>query len=220
MAAAPIINPRIKAIESKVSRLELYHYLSSTKGTATWLGSFTDGVRYKLQRGSKLEYFLVTDITSLTKIAGSEGLVVSTGSTGIGGVLDANINPLGVTPTVFSARRFQVTINGGYSFDVNPIEKVRSGDSFTAVGTGAVDDTIYGVSVHSLLVSNSGVTTYTVLLEGSINGTNFETILSISNVDGSPKTKFVSGTLVRYIRTRCSAFTGTGTLTTNRLSEE
>ena len=88
--------------------------------------------------------------------------------------------------------------------------------TFTATGSGTtIDVSDDPLSKFSLTVVPTGaVVSWTVVLEGSINGSNFTTILSQTNVIGSGITVFSGNSLspCLYFRVRCSALVlGLGT---------
>ena len=87
--------------------------------------------------------------------------------------------------------------------------------SFTAADqTGAVQDASGGpVKSFSLQVKNTGFTAWTVDLEGTIDGTNWDVVSSHSNVSpGDGQIAITVDFPVLKARAKCSAVTGAGTL--------
>lgn len=82
-------------------------------------------------------------------------------------------------------------------------------DTFSGTGNGAtIDCSTSPCSNFSLLVNPTGaVTSWTVVLEGSIDGSHFTTILSQTSVIGAGITVFSGSTTSPsfYFRARCSS---------------
>lgn len=97
------------------------------------------------------------------------------------------------------------------------LDKASRSDTFTGTGNGTtVDVSAQGMKDFSLQVKQTGtVTSWTVVLEGSLDGTNFQQILSHSKateLDGGVIGLPVSGSPYLYFRSRCSAISlGGGT---------
>lgn len=102
----------------------------------------------------------------------------------------------------------------------------NSTDTFTATGNGATQGNpitnlqlssfFFPMSSFSIQVVPTGaVTSWNVVLEGSLNGVNFDTILTHTNVSPGSGKLVVSGTAqfpVLYFRSRCTALAlGAGT---------
>lgn len=86
---------------------------------------------------------------------------------------------------------------------------VNRGDTFAATGNGAtVDATAAPVKSFALQVTATGaVTSWTVVLETSLDGTTFTVALTHTNVTGSGVTVVTGAALTPslYWRVRCSA---------------
>ena len=78
-------------------------------------------------------------------------------------------------------------------------------DTYTATANGTtVTTTRLPLSYFTIqTVATGGVTSWTILLEGSLDGTNFFTILTASNA--TPAISTTAAWPVRYFRSRCSA---------------
>lgn len=89
-------------------------------------------------------------------------------------------------------------------------------DTFISASNGAtIDVSTIPLKCFSLVVAATGpVTSWDIVLEGSINGTNYTTILNHTDTIGNGETVF-SGVLtspVLYFRTRCQSIVlGSGT---------
>lgn len=89
-------------------------------------------------------------------------------------------------------------------------------DTFTGTGTGTTID-VSKSPVNSFTISatpTGAVVSWTVVLEGSIDGVNFTTILTHTNLVGANISVFSGSTLYPslYFRTRCTALVlGLGT---------
>ncbi len=159
---------------------------------------------------------MVTQIEAGNIIYGSEGVKVQTGSSGIPGLLDVFINPNGIQPSVFALRDAAV---GGGLLTENDVFASSANESFTALGNGVLDVTIWGLQIHSLHVDASSANPpWEVVLEGTNRTTNtlFTTLLDIKDTDGV-NMKFTTGLLVDRMRTRIVVFSG-GTLIVSRRS--
>lgn len=96
------------------------------------------------------------------------------------------------------------------------LDKSSRSDTFTAPGSGTtVNVSAQAMSRYSLQVVQTGtVTSWTVVLEASNDGTNFATILTHTNTTGSGAMVFTGASRypALYFRARCSALTlGGGT---------
>ena len=83
---------------------------------------------------------------------------------------------------------------------------------FTATGTGdTVDLTVFPMKSFSMQVTGTGgtPTLWTAILEGSLDGTNFDTILTHTNVVGINVVMSTGSafTTMRYIRPRVTVLT-------------
>ena len=97
------------------------------------------------------------------------------------------------------------------------LDKASRQDTFTATATGVtVDVSAQGMTQFAMQVKQtSTVTSWTVVLEGSLDGTNFQTILThtkAGNLDGGIIGLAASASPYLYFRSRCSALSlGGGT---------
>jgi len=84
-------------------------------------------------------------------------------------------------------------------------------DTYTGTATGTtVNASSAPVKSFSMVVKGTGAaaTSWTVVLEGSLNNVNFTTLLTHSNTDGDGVLKSTtSNSPVLYYRTRCTAVT-------------
>ena len=99
----------------------------------------------------------------------------------------------------------------GGTITTAPVSAQRS-DTFTTTSSGVtVDVSSTPLSVFSIAVKGTGgvATIWTALLEGSLDGTNFTTILAHTNVTGDGLSLFIGASAApsRYFRSRCSALT-------------
>ena len=84
-------------------------------------------------------------------------------------------------------------------------------DTFTAAGNGTILGLDYACKYYSIQVTGTGATptAWSVVLEGSLEGTNFTTILTHTDTTGNGKVLF-SGTTVYpslYFRSRVVSLT-------------
>lgn len=97
------------------------------------------------------------------------------------------------------------------------LDKHSRADTFTGTGNGTtVDVSAQGMSKFSMQVKMTGtVTSWTAILEGSLDGTNFSPLLTHTNADPGDGLMMSSGPAAfpcLHFRTRCSALTlGAGT---------
>lgn len=97
------------------------------------------------------------------------------------------------------------------------LDKASRSDTFTTAANGTtVDVSAQGMCKFSLQVKQTGtVTSWTVVLEGSLDGTNFQTILThtkANNLDGGIIGLGSSASPYLYFRSRCAAISlGGGT---------
>jgi len=122
----------------------------------------------------------------------------------------------GGTPRKFASEDdpFPVTITGTPSVAVGSTPTQTRSDTYVATATGTtVNATTAPKQNFSLQVNQTGtVTSWTVVLEGSLDGTNFTTLITHTDADGSGTVKTASGKPALYFRSRCSAITlGAGT---------
>jgi hypothetical protein len=96
----------------------------------------------------------------------------------------------------------------------------NSADTFTAAGNGVYVATAGSVTnlvpyqSFALQVVGTGATAtaWDVVLEGSIDGVNYTTLIQHGTADGNGTTKWASDKIVEYVRTRCVSLTlGTAT---------
>lgn len=90
------------------------------------------------------------------------------------------------------------------------MEFYSKSDSFTAASSGTTVTARNPVDSYSLSVAEVGgvATSWTVVLEGSNDGTNFATLISHSRTDGNGVPKFPADAISRpvlFLRTRCTA---------------
>lgn len=86
----------------------------------------------------------------------------------------------------------------------------------TAAGNSA--DLGTGVQLNTMQVANNGFTTWQVNLEGSLDGTHWATLATLTNGQGDIITS--SQHLVRFVRANFISATGTGTLTAGIISNK
>lgn len=90
-------------------------------------------------------------------------------------------------------------------------DKASNQDTFTTTGNGAlVDVSAQSMSRFGIQVKGTGATptSWTVVLEGSLNGTDFSTLLTHTNITPGHGLILHSGAMVLpvlYFRARCSA---------------
>lgn len=99
---------------------------------------------------------------------------------------------------------------------------VNRQDTFTAAGNGTtVDVSTKPLKSFAITGAQTGtVTSWTLILEGSLDGTNFTTMVTHTNVIGNNVIVFSGANLypVMYIRVRCSAIVlGVGTSVTSTI---
>lgn len=100
-----------------------------------------------------------------------------------------------------------------------PMDAQRLTDTFTTTGVGASGSKTSSAQpfrYYTLVVKATGtVTSWTVLLEGSLDGTNWTTLVTHTNAapgDGLAIFETTAPQPVTYVRLRCSAITlGAGT---------
>lgn len=91
------------------------------------------------------------------------------------------------------------------------LDKASRADTFTTTGSGAtVDVSAQGMSKFGIQVKGTSVapTSWTVVLEGSLDGTNFSTLLTHTNTslgDGAVLHSGATVLPVLYFRSRCTA---------------
>jgi hypothetical protein len=116
------------------------------------------------------------------------------------------------TGTNFTARTKDV---GGVDSAVYFPGKLTRSDTYTSTANGTtVDSTTTAVQSFGLQVKGTGAaaTSWTVVLEGSLDGTTFTTILThtssgSANADGATAWSNAVKTPCIYFRSRCSAVT-------------
>lgn len=97
------------------------------------------------------------------------------------------------------------------------LDKSSRSDTYTATGNGtAVDVSAQGMSKFGIQCKQTGsVTSWTVVLEASLDGTNYATVLTCDSVtDGDGAIVWTGPSMfpALYFRSRCSAITvGSGT---------
>jgi hypothetical protein len=127
-------------------------------------------------------------------------------------ILDANSDPQDI---------YTATVGGDHVQGIAWVKQSRS-DTYTATADGtAVDVSTLGMSKFSLQCAQTGtVTSWTVLLEVSLNGTNYVEIArhmktgdGTETVEGNGAIAFTASPFpALYFRTRCSEITlGGGT---------
>lgn len=88
--------------------------------------------------------------------------------------------------------------------------------NFTAIAIGTVIDMSTGPMQNFAVQVDApvGVTAWTVLLEGTVNGTKWDTVLTHTNASpGDGKIVWTTAPKpVKKVRLNCTAYTGTGTL--------
>jgi hypothetical protein len=90
------------------------------------------------------------------------------------------------------------------------LDKSSRSDTFTGTGNGTtVDVSAQGMGRFGIQVKGTGAsaTSWTVVLEGSLDGTNFETILTHNTAEGDGGVVWSGANYVPclYFRSRCSA---------------
>lgn len=92
-------------------------------------------------------------------------------------------------------------------------------ETFTSVSNGTTITPDVFITCFSLQVTSVGtITSWTVKLQSSIDGTNFVDILTVSDTDGLNTPFFINGKCSKYFRVICSAITlGAGTSITARV---
>lgn len=106
---------------------------------------------------------------------------------------------------------------GGDGSATDFLDKASRQETFIATGLGiTVDVSAQGMSTFALQVKETGsVTSWTVVLEASLDGINFATILTHTKVDsGDGGIQFTGANRMPalYFRARCTAITlGSGT---------
>lgn len=93
------------------------------------------------------------------------------------------------------------------------LDKSSRQDTYSTTGTGAtLDVSSQGMSKFGVQVKGTGAapTSFTVVLEGSLDGTNFSTLLTHTNASPGDGLVLHSGAValpVLYFRSRCTALT-------------
>jgi hypothetical protein len=101
--------------------------------------------------------------------------------------------------------------NDQFDVEVIAVRTFSRSDTYTTTTTGtAVDASTYPVKSFSIQVKGTGAvpTSFTVVLEGSLDGTNFDTITTFDSAtlaDGKIKFTGAADYPVRYFRSRVSA---------------
>jgi hypothetical protein len=114
------------------------------------------------------------------------------------------------TGSTFTARTKD---DGGVDSAVNMLGRLTGADTFTGAGNGVtISATVAIVRSFGLQVKGTGAapTTWTVVLEGSLNGVQWTTILTHTNgtnVDGATVWSNAVITPCLYFRSRCVAVT-------------
>lgn len=81
-------------------------------------------------------------------------------------------------------------------------------DTYTGTGAGTIISlTDNPTKVHAIQVKGTGAaaTSWTVLLEGSLDGVNFSTVLTHNATDGSTVFSGTALNACKYIRSNCTA---------------
>ena len=87
----------------------------------------------------------------------------------------------------------------------------QKSDDFTGASNGAtvnVDQSMDGTFSLSVNETGGAATSWTVVLEGSLDGTNWTTIITHARTDGVGVMKWPADAIrrpVRFLRSRCSA---------------
>lgn len=104
---------------------------------------------------------------------------------------------------------------------MSPRKIAEQAHTFSAVAVHtAVDMSTGPMATFGLQVVKTGsVTAWTVSLEGSLDGTNYDTVLATHTevTPGDKKIVFTSAKPVKKVRMNCTVLTGAGTVVCNML---
>jgi hypothetical protein len=171
--------------------------IKANQGTAAALAGFwpvelTDGTN-------------VPSISTGGQLTAAPGVNVHVDSVDVIGISSSAANPVIIG--------IQQIGNGAAQAQSN-LASVNQADTFTTTGNGTAVDTLDAPSNYYALVVKivTGAPTWTVVLEGSMDLTNFTTILTHTNVTPGNKVIQWSADAIprpcRYLRNRCSAYSG------------
>ena len=82
--------------------------------------------------------------------------------------------------------------------------QIHESDTYTSTGTGIIYGTTYVLKSFAIQVTGTGATAtaWNVVIEGSLNGTNYTTILSHTEATGNGQILFSSANLYPCVYTR------------------